>query len=80
VSIGKLTLTKPYEFLFPNLLYDNGIDLLAINVSHLIPLISLPFYHRDPFDRIIIAQALVEKMTILSADHSYDTYPVKKIW
>ncbi|MCU1264021.1 MAG: PilT protein domain protein [Acidobacteria bacterium] len=60
-SLGKLTLSAPFEELVPAQLEVNGIDLLNINVDHLSTLITLPFHPRDPFDRLIIAQAIVEK-------------------
>jgi PIN domain nuclease of toxin-antitoxin system len=43
-------------------------------------LVSLPYHHRDPFDRVIIAQAIVEKLEVVSADPVFDLYPIRRIW
>jgi len=58
----------------------NGIDLLSIKVDHLSTLTTLPFHHRDPFDRLIIAQAIVEKLTVISLDGAFDAYGVARHW
>ena len=58
----------------------NDIDLLPITIEHLEIFASLPFHHRDPFDRLLISQALVENISILSVDIAFDAYPIKRIW
>ncbi|MBI1278910.1 MAG: PIN domain-containing protein [Anaerolineaceae bacterium] len=58
----------------------NGIEILPIYPSHVLRLSSLPNHHHDPFDRILIAQATVENMTILSKDTKIKQYPVSVIW
>jgi PIN domain nuclease of toxin-antitoxin system len=70
-SIGKLTLTQPLAILFNPL--PQGIQWLDISVDHLLTLAALPFHHRDPFDRLLVAQCLAEKMTLVSADVILDT-------
>jgi PIN domain nuclease of toxin-antitoxin system len=80
VSIGKLELLQPYGKLIPQQLEENDIDVLPITLKHLTKLIELSFYHRDPFDRLIIAQALMEKIPIISSDTIFTDYPVKLIW
>ena len=77
LSIGKLTLPGSIEELFPLQLTLNQIDLLPIEVRHLQALSKLPFHHRDPFDRLIIAQALVENIGFVSVDQVFETYGVK---
>ena len=77
LSIGKLTLPGSIEELFPLQLTLNQIDLLPIEVRHLQSLSKLPFHHRDPFDRLIIAQALVENIGLVSVDQVFETYGVK---
>ena len=77
LSIGKLTLPGSIEELFPLQLTLNQIDLLPIEVRHLQALSKLPFHHRDPFDRLIIAQALVENIGLVSVDQVFETYGVK---
>lgn len=62
VSLGKLTLAAPFEDLIPRQLRANGIELLPIRPDHIHALISLPFHHRDPFDRMFVAQAAVETL------------------
>jgi PIN domain nuclease of toxin-antitoxin system len=79
-SLGKLNLARPFDELFPAQLITNDIQLLSITPEHLSTLCTLPFHHRDPFDRLIIAQALVEKMSVLGVDAAFDFYDVKRIW
>jgi PIN domain nuclease of toxin-antitoxin system len=59
---------------------DNGFLILAIESQHTAVLTSLPFHHRDPFDRLIIAQAIVEQMPVISGDAAFAAYPVTRIW
>ena len=79
-SFGKLTLSAPFDELIPAQLKLNGIDLLNIKVDHLSTLTTLPFHHRDPFDRLIIAQAIVEKLPVISLDGAFDAYGVTRHW
>jgi PIN domain nuclease of toxin-antitoxin system len=80
VSLGKLTLHEPYEKLFPHQLNSNGIQQLEVNVNHTTLVSKLPFHHNDPFDRMIIAQAITENMAIISADPAFDAYGVTRLW
>ncbi|RKU25068.1 PIN domain nuclease [Candidatus Poribacteria bacterium] len=80
VSIGKLTLDKPFEQVFPEELRLNNIEILDITVDSLIKLTTLPYHHRDPFDRLIIAQALVEKLPIIGVDRNFEPYGVSREW
>src|SRR5438128_12022173 len=79
-SIGKLSLSKPFDEIFPDGLANNGIDLLTIATAHVSVLTTLPFHHRDPFDRLLIAQALVEQMEVVSIDADFDYYAVARHW
>ena len=79
-SLGKLTLSAPFDELFPAQLNLNGIELLSIKVDHLSALATLPFHHRDPFDRLIIAQTIVEKIPVVSIDAAFDAYGVTRNW
>jgi PIN domain nuclease of toxin-antitoxin system len=79
-SLGKLTLAEPFHLLIPRQLTLNGIERLSIEIGHLNVLLSLPFHHRDPFDRLLIAQALSEQMPIVSADSNFDAYGVQRLW
>jgi PIN domain nuclease of toxin-antitoxin system len=80
LSLGKLRLARPFEDLIPEQMSVNGILFLGIAIEHLAPVVSLPFHHRDPFDRLLIAQAMVEQMPLVSADPSFDPYPVTRLW
>lgn len=80
LSIGKLTLAAPLDVMIPQQLGLNGIELLNIKIGHATAVATLPFHHRDPFDRLLIAQATVEKMAIVGMDTVFDAYPVTRLW
>jgi PIN domain nuclease of toxin-antitoxin system len=80
VSLSKLTLSEPFETFIPEQLSINSIELLGISVSHASRVASLPFHHRDPFDRLLIAQSLTEEIPVVSADNVLDAYGVKRLW
>jgi PIN domain nuclease of toxin-antitoxin system len=80
LRLGKLTVAVPIEVLMTQQLTQNDIALLPITVAPLIVVSTLPLHHRDPFDRLLIAQALVEQMPIVSADPAFDAYPVQRWW
>jgi len=80
VSIGKMTLTAPFDDLFPHQLQINGFELLPVKVEHTSILTTLPFHHRDPFDRLLIAQATEEHMTLVSIDEVFDDYGSTRSW
>ena len=80
VSIGKMLLSAPFDVLFPRQLEINGFELLPVKVEHTSVVTTLPFHHRDPFDRLLIAQAIEEKMTLVSVDAVFDGYGVSRLW
>jgi PIN domain nuclease of toxin-antitoxin system len=80
VSLGKLGLGQPFEILIPDQLAINSMQLLGITVAHAAQVATLPFHHRDPFDRLLIAQALVENIPIVGKDGVFDAYGVTRIW
>jgi PIN domain nuclease of toxin-antitoxin system len=80
LCLGKLTVAMPLEMLMTQQLTSNDIDILSITVAHLFTVSTLPLHHRDPFDRLIIAQAMVEQTPIVSADPAFDAYPVERLW
>jgi PIN domain nuclease of toxin-antitoxin system len=80
VSLGKLSLSQPFDLFIPNQLLLNDITLLDITVGHTLRVATLPFHHRDPFDRLLIAQSLVEEMPIISVDSLFDAYGVHRLW
>jgi len=75
IAIGKLELMDDLATV-ENTLLQQGIRILPIQTAHLQRLLGLPFHHRDPFDRLIIAQALAEEMTLVSDDAAFAAYPV----
>ena len=79
-SLGKLTLARPFDLLIPQEIQKNGFVWLPLEMKHLIALTALPFHHRDPFDRSLVAQALQEGMPLVSGDSTLDAYGVVRIW
>ena len=79
-SLGKLQLTeKPSEFI-TNRIDANNLIELPIFMAHTTVLEKLPRHHRDPFDRLLVAQAMIEKVPLLSADEQLSAYPIKRLW
>jgi PIN domain nuclease of toxin-antitoxin system len=82
-ALGKLTINGKYASVIDDLT-DNSIEILPINFAHTVQQNNLPFHHKDPFDRIIISQAIVENMNFISADAIFNNYfkgkSVKRIW
>jgi len=79
-SKKKLDLALPLEDYIQQKLKLEDFELLLINLNHLAIISSLPFLHNDHFDRLIIAQAIVEKIPILSRDLAFDSYDIQRIW
>lgn len=79
-GLGKLTLGRPFEDLIPEQLHRQQIGTLGIELPHLVQVIGLPLHHRDPFDRLLVAQSLAEALPIVSADPALDAYGVERIW
>jgi len=80
ISLGKYTLSKPYEEFMEKGIGENGFGVLSIEPKHTAVLTTLPFHHRDPFDRLIIAQAVVEEVAVVSGDTAFDAYPITRLW
>jgi PIN domain nuclease of toxin-antitoxin system len=80
LSIGKLTLTEPYDVFVPEQLAVLGVVVLPASIQHYALVAGLPHHHRDPFDRLIIAQAIAEKLPIISIDDKFDKYSVQRRW
>lgn len=79
-SLGKLPLAKPFEELIPEQLQRNGFDVFGLTVGHAAKLANLPFHHRDPFDRMLVAQCLVENMPLVSRDVGLDACGMSRLW
>jgi PIN domain nuclease of toxin-antitoxin system len=80
VRIGKLSLPATFAVMFPADLATTDIHLVPLEVDHIELLTSLTLHHKDPFDRLIAATALVEGFTLLSADSAFDAYGVSRLW
>ena len=79
ISTKKYALEKPYEVFMDAAIDRNGFGYLRIEPRHTAALTALPLHHKDPFDRLLIAQAMVEGIPIISADLVLDSYPVKRL-
>ena len=80
MRLGRLALPKsPEKFIFEQL-SENGIESLPVQMSHALHTYALPDIHRDPFDRMIVAQARMEQLPILTADNDIAGYDVEVIW
>ncbi len=79
-SIGKLELYMDIQTLIETHVYQNAIEILPINPSALVILQNLPFYHKDPFDRLLISQSMAENLILLSRDENFASYAVKCLW
>lgn len=79
-SIGKLNFQSSFNEFVEQQIIMNGIELLPIRIDHIAVISSLPLHHRDPFDRLLIAQSIVENIPLLSADQIFDAYPIQPLW
>lgn len=80
ISIGKWQLHRKYEEFIDIGLNRYGFQILPILPTHTTKVIELPFYHRDPFDRLLVAQGLIEGIPIISNDSALDAYGVVRLW
>lgn len=79
-SLQKLRLPLPIKDYIATRSQTHQVKLLHISLDHLAVVETLPLHHRDPFDRLIIAQGIVETLPILSDDHLFDSYSIQRIW
>jgi PIN domain nuclease of toxin-antitoxin system len=79
-SLGKLELGIPLEQITTNFILPSGMEILPIHLPHLLVLQTLPFHHRDPFDRLLISQAKSESLTLVSEDSMFKQYEVEMLW
>ena len=80
VSLGKWKLNRTYEELIDVALIQYRFGVLPILPTHTAKVIELPFHHKDPFDRLLIAQALAENLSIVANDPALDAYGVTRLW
>ena len=78
-SLGKLSIDDPLDE-FMRHRTGEGFRLLPLEPQHLLPLVELPFHHRDPFDRLLVCQAMVENMAICTGDKNFRRYSAKLLW
>ena len=80
LGTGRLTLTKPFPQFLADVTSQMQLVVLPIKTTHAVRLLTLPMHHRDPFDRMLAAQALSEGVSFISADTIFDTYGVSRLW
>jgi PIN domain nuclease of toxin-antitoxin system len=80
IQLGKLTLPKPLNMLIDEQCAQDGLEILPIDRQHIFALSSLPFHHKDPFDRLLIVQAKMENLVLASNDAVFKHYDVAVLW
>ena len=80
ISLGKLTIGGVFETFVPLQLALNHIEVIESTMRHYSAVASLPQHHRDPFDRLIVAQAITESLPLISIDEKLDAYGVQRLW
>ena len=80
LSLGKLRIEGALDRFLPEQLAANGFQPLPIDLHHAARVASLPFHHRDPFDRLLVAQALREELAVVTADAVFARYGVTRVW
>jgi len=80
IGLGKYTLTESYDDFIQHAILDSGFQILPVEPRHTSVLIALPQHHKDPFDRLMIAQAMVEGIPLVSLDSDFDLYPITRLW
>lgn len=79
-GLKKLTLGEPVSTYLANALAVTGFELLPISLAHAAAVESLPLHHRDPFDRLLVAQAMAERLHLVSNDPVLDAYSISRLW
>ncbi len=80
VNIGKYALKVSYDEFIQEAIHENGFEILPIEPRHTSAVVAMPRHHNDPFDRLLIAQSMVENISILSVDAVFDQYAVQRLW
>jgi PIN domain nuclease of toxin-antitoxin system len=80
IGLKKYALPEPYQVFMEREIADNGFRILHIEPKHTALLTTMPLHHRDPFDRLLAAQALVEAIPLVSGDPALDAYGVNRLW
>jgi PIN domain nuclease of toxin-antitoxin system len=79
-SVGKLSFAQPFQAFIEHQMQRNSMSLLNLKILHVNILATLPLHHRDPFDRLLIAQSIVENLPIVGIDTAFDSYAVQRLW
>ena len=79
-GLGKLKVGEPANSFVSREVLTNSFSLLPISLTHATSIETLPFHHRDPFDRLLITQSLTDSMTLVSCDQIFDAYGVSRAW
>jgi PIN domain nuclease of toxin-antitoxin system len=80
IQIGKFNFKDTLEDIIAEQQLINGLQILPVNLAHALYLKNLPLHHKDPFDRILIAQAIIENMVLISADPKFSLYQANLLW
>ena len=80
LQLGKLKLALPLREIVDGQRRTNNVEILPVTLEHVLGLENLPPYHKDPFDRLLVAQAIVEEAVLVSADPNIAKYPVQIVW
>ncbi len=80
ISLGKYSLPEPYELFMEREIAANDFHILHIEPKHTAIVSTMPFHHRDPFDRLIVAQATVEQIAVVRSDAALDAYGITRHW
>lgn len=80
LQLGKLRLTLSLKEIIETQQQTNNIEILPVTLAHVLALENLPTHHKDPFDRLVVAQAIVEKAVLISSDQNVAKYPVNVVW
>jgi PIN domain nuclease of toxin-antitoxin system len=80
ISANKLRLPEPPEAYVPRRMTAQGLRALEVSHSHALAVSALPAYHRDPFDRLLVAQARLEDLILMTADRTVSRYPARILW
>jgi PIN domain nuclease of toxin-antitoxin system len=79
-ELGRLTFDGKVSELISDQVEENAFQVLPVHLRHTLRLADLPALHRDPFDRMLVAQALEERIPVLSGDRELSRYPVQIVW
>ena len=80
IALRKYALPEPFEVFMEREIVINDFRILPIELKHVAIITTMPLHHRDPFDRLLIAQAIVEQIPIVNGDTAFDPYPVNRLW